>query len=99
MSLIRATYYPPKYDSNGYPNEEQVETRLCSDVWQAEQWARRKLGKLYTTNDCYHRDLGRAASMRLERVIRHDRSVYHKFVGYLEPKVIIVPSVGELGYW
>jgi hypothetical protein len=99
MSLIRATYYPPKYDQNGQLNEEPVETRLCADVWQAEQWAKRKLGKLYTTNDCYHRDLGRAASMRLERVFKVNRVTTSQFVGWQEPEVVIVPSVGELGYW
>lgn len=96
MSLIRATYYPAKYDSNGRINEEQIETRLCADVWQAEQWARRKLPAVVTTNAMYHHDMGRAASMRLERVTDKHNS---QFVKWVEPEVVIVPSVGELGYW
>jgi hypothetical protein len=57
----------------------------------------REAGRIYTTNDCYHRDLGRAGSVR----VRERKS--RRFLAQYDPSdfdglVHIVPSVGELGW-
>lgn len=54
-------------------------------------------GHIYTTNDCYWRDLGRVGSVR----VRERKS--GRFLAQYDPSdfdglVHIVPSVGELGY-
>lgn len=94
MSLIRATYIPAA------GSNETAESRIMSDIWQVEQWAKRKLEPLYVTNDTYHRDLGRAASIRVEKGTGQEiKNNQGKFVTYIMPETHIVPSVGELGYW
>ncbi len=64
---------------------------------RSESWvkalAKDTLKPVTTTSYNYHRDMGRADYIRY---IPADGSDEAKFI---EPEAIIVPSVGELGYW
>ncbi len=104
MAIISATHWA-RVDG-GF---EAVETRTFGNERTARIWAAEVLGTIVTTNDCYWRDLGRAAEVEMTRLKpsklkysftrgrcgKRDGSV----AGKVAPQVVIVPSVGELGYW
>lgn len=84
----------------------QVADSYSANNWVAcVLWARKQLHGVVTetTNGCYWRDVGRAPHVDIESVERkyheEDGREYPVFRDRVEPKVVIVPSVGELGYW
>ena len=89
MSLVRAIHIAPQVYA-GEPGET-LEERTFGTRRAAELWAESVLGTIQVTRYNYHRDLQRAAEVRLET-----RS--GEYLGYVSPEPIIVPSVGELGW-
>ncbi len=86
--LIIAEYW--KKDPDGWT---LAWTRSGGSVAWVKLLAADTLKHVVTTRYNYHRDMGRADYIRY---IPADGSDEAKFI---EPEVIIVPSVGELGYW
>jgi hypothetical protein len=95
--------------SKSEPCLEAVETRRFGSRSAALSWAKSVLEPIVTTNDCYHRDVGRAGHVELTSQ-RSSRLSYSftrgrcsskslTAAGHVSPEVIIVPSCGELGYW
>jgi hypothetical protein len=91
--MIRATVYAR---SQYNPCFEAGESRTFGTERAAELWAASVLPPTVTTNDCYHRDVGRAPSVRLARVDGNGES--KTLLRYVEAPVVIHRSVGELGY-
>lgn len=100
-SLVTATLWGR--DRNG--QESPRERRVCSTFRSAELWAQSVLAPVETTRDCYHRDRGRAPYVDL---VEHQRSRHggrrskHVLTGAMrtvESPLVVVQSVGELGYW
>lgn len=94
MSLIRATHYV----RDAYEPCFMVrDSRVFGSERAAELWAKSLLETTVTTRGCYHRDVARAPYVRIGTV---DSNGYdEQLIRYIEPKVELVPSVGELGYW
>lgn len=105
MSIIIATHYVRS------PYErclEAGETRRFGTRAAAVAWARSVLPPIVTTNDCYWRDVGRGESVELstERPSRlgygftrgRCRAKSTTPAGTVEARVVLVPSVGELGW-
>jgi hypothetical protein len=106
MSLYRVTYWlPSDARANGY----EVRTETCGSEKAARlaavTWLRRY--PTVTTNDCYHRDRSRGASVSVHRLAKKTlragslkRAFWEreKQVADIIAPVYIVPSVGELGY-
>lgn len=91
--MYRASHYA------GDRGTQFIESRVFGTERAAELWAASILPTTVTTNDCYHRDVGRAPSVRLETDIgRAADNLRGSFVRYIEAPVRIVPSVGELGW-
>lgn len=84
------------------------ETRRFGTRRAAEMWARSVIEPVVTTNDCYWRDVGRASSVELTECRASKlgygftrgrcRNFTAVAAGTVEAEVIIVPSVGELGW-
>ena len=90
---------------------DAYEFRTFGSERAARNWVAPLLGTISVTNDTYHRDLGRANYARViaakgdvlqaaakedtifRRGLTRGMSVY-----YIYPEVVVVPSVGELGY-
>ena len=104
MSLISATHWA-RVDGG----LEAVETRTFGNEKTARMWASDVLGTITTTNGTYWRDTGRMGHVELTETRRASSSYSFtrgrcgkrdmRPAGQVEPKVVIVPSVGELGYW
>ncbi len=96
MSIIIATHWV----RNDYERCLQSgETRRFGTRRAAELWAASVIKPVVTTNDCYWRDVGRAESVGLEVIVPLSRRVNaYERVGTIEAEVVIVPSVGELGW-
>jgi hypothetical protein len=103
--LYRATYHSGR-DPYG---QTTFETRILPTLRAVELWAETKLkgARVETTNDCYHRDVGRAPSITYESVKKRKTfippRVRRLFMtghtrGEIFPPITIVRSVGELGY-
>jgi hypothetical protein len=104
MSLIIATHWARS------PYErclEVKETRQFGTRKAAEMWANSVLPPVVTTNDCYWRDIGMSGSVTLypssPRSMRNNPRRRSGFWARnppmtVEAEVVIVPSVGELGW-
>lgn len=103
--MYRATYHGPR---NPY-GEWQTETRILPTLRAVELWAATKLQgvRVETTRDCYWRDVSNAPSVTYKSVIKYrsrlqptPNEMYHtyRWSGEILPEIIIVPSVGELGW-
>ncbi len=104
MAIISATHWARV--GGGF---EAVETRTFGNERTARMWAAEVLGTIVTTNGCYWRDLGRAGDVELTRL--YNAKLKYSFtrgrcstkrgqcLPRVHPQVVIVPSVGELGYW
>jgi hypothetical protein len=84
------------YDSSKGPHF--VEERTVGSLKAARLYAEEKLKThpIVTTNDCYHRDVGRSWSVSVYDI--SDPLYVEKFIEGIIPEIRIVPSVGELGY-
>ena len=97
--MFRATLFRPDLSDPRCNNA--VETRYFGTRRAMLAWAKPLLGYVTATRYTYHDELRRAPAVRVER----GNSAAHQFrrgglrTTWLSPEVIIVPSVGELGYW
>jgi hypothetical protein len=58
-----------------------------------------KAHEIVTTNDCYHRDVGRCWSVDIALYVKgQDPDKQSPLIEVVLPEIYIVPSVGELGY-
>jgi hypothetical protein len=105
MSLIIATHWA----RNPYERcLEARETRRFGNMTAAKAWAASVLPDIVTTNDCYWRDVGRGESVELTIEVPsrlpysftrgRQSSKNRQAMGSVESKVVVVPSVGELGW-
>lgn len=88
MRTIKVTIWRPSKTEPGIMHP--AESFTCGSWSQARREAERRMGTLYTTRGCYHRDVRRAPHAELERRGRRKQIV--------SQPVEIVPSVGELGW-
>jgi hypothetical protein len=85
--VIKATLWArDKYE----PAFNAIDTRRIGTERAVELWAASALAPIVTTRDCYHRDVASAPWIDLVRTDGTTRTI--------SPEVIIVPSVGELGW-
>lgn len=90
---------------------EFIEHRTFGTMAALESWARPHLPTISATAATKHRDMSRAPSVSVAvgrgadlKMLDGKRCGSKKSVGkvekfWLEPECVIVPSVGELGYW
>ena len=81
--------------------------RRCPGGWEpgkqflAPSWSKARraakvaLGPLYTTDALYHQDVGNGDFASLARSTRDIHPPRH----FVDPEVIVEPSVGERGVW
>jgi hypothetical protein len=105
MSLIIATHWA----RNPYePCLDARETRRFGNMAAAKAWAASTLPDIVTTRDCYWRDVGRGESVELTIEVPSRlpysftrgrcRAKNTQAMGSVESRVILVQSVGELGW-
>jgi hypothetical protein len=89
----------PHMRAEHYGDAELTSVHRFKTEERARRFAARALGRLYVTEYRYHRpthDDTRFATIHKERPRkRHMRSIER----CIEPEKVLVPSVGELGYW
>ncbi len=104
MSLISATHWVKSKHESGF---HAGETRTFGSKSAAVAWAESVVPECVTTRDCYWRDTARAEHVEFTSVRRGSRPNNHGRywrssyapAGRFDARVILVPSVGELGYW
>jgi hypothetical protein len=87
------------YDSTQGPHF--VEERTVGSLKAARLYAHDvlKAHEIVTTNDCYHRDVGRCWSVDIALYVKgQDPDKQSPLIEVVLPEIYIVPSVGELGY-